>query len=215
VGKSTLLRTLCAVQPALEGNVRLMGRELTDYSVRELSHLVGVVLTDKTFAGGLTVRELVALGRQPHTGFWGRLHRHDEQIVDEMLLRTGIARKQHCHVAELSDGERQKAMIAKTLVQEVPLIVLDEPTAFLDVVSRIEVMTLLRTLAHEQHKAILLSTHDVEQALLTADELWMMSEDGMVGGNTSDLLERHGMDGLFARQGVVFDYEHLRYTKRL
>lgn len=213
VGKSTLLRTLCGAQPALEGNVKVMDKPLGNYSSAGLSRVVGVVLTDKTFAGGLTVRELVALGRQPHTGFWGRLHRHDNQIIDEMLQRTGIERKQHCHVAELSDGERQKAMIAKALVQEVPLIILDEPTAFLDVVSRIEIMTLLQTLAHEQHKAILLSTHDVEQALLTADELWLMSEEGITCGDTHQLLDRHGMDGLFAHQGIVFDYDHLRYAK--
>lgn len=213
VGKSTLLRTLCGAQPALEGSLKVMGKLLDAYSPRELSRVVGVVLTDKTYAGGLTVRELVALGRWPHTGFWGRLSRRDEQVVDEMLQRTGIAHKQHCHVAELSDGERQKAMIAKALVQEAPLIVLDEPTAFLDVVSRLEIMALLQTLAHDGHKAILLSTHDVEQALLTADELWLMSDDGITCGDTHGLLGKHGMDGLFARQGLVFDYEHLRYTK--
>ncbi len=131
-----------------------------------MHRLSGVVLTDKTQAGGLTVYELVALGRQPHTGFFGRLHPKDHLIIKEALDAVGIAHKAESYTAELSDGERQKVMIAKALVQECPLIILDEPTAFLDVVSRIEIMTLLHQLAVEQNKAILLSTHDIEQAAL-------------------------------------------------
>lgn len=144
-GKSTLLRTLSAFQLPLEGELWLEGRPLRDYSEREKSRKIGVVLTDKTQAGGLTVYELVSLGRQPHTGFWGRLNREDHKLVEEALTAVGISHKAANYVAELSDGERQKVMIAKALVQECPLILLDEPTAFLDVVSRIEIMTLLHT----------------------------------------------------------------------
>lgn len=162
-GKSTLLRTLSASQPSLAGDLQLLDKPLQHYSEKERSRTIGVVLTDKTQAGGLTVYELVALGRQPHTGFFGRLHRHDHAIIQEALNAVGITHKAQSYTAELSDGERQKVMIAKALVQECPLIILDEPTAFLDVVSRIEIMTLLHRLAVEQNKAILLSTHDIEQ----------------------------------------------------
>ena len=119
------------------------------------------MLPAKPPAGGLSVRELVALGRQPHTGFFGRLSREDNEKIEHALQAVGIADKASKYTAELSDGERQKVMIAKALVQECPLILLDEPTAFLDVVSRIEIMTLLHRLAGEEQRAILMSTHDI------------------------------------------------------
>ena len=129
-GKSTLLRTLAAVQPPLSGDITLLGKPLASYSPKERSREIGIVLTDKTQAGGLSVRELVALGRQPHTGFFGRLGKEDHEIIDHALEAVGMAEKASKYTAELSDGERQKVMIAKALVQECPLILLDEPTAF-------------------------------------------------------------------------------------
>ena len=142
-------------------------------SEREISRQIGVVLTDKTQTGGLTVYELVALGRQPHTGFFGKLDRQDRQVVDEAIEAVGISHKAHSYMAQLSDGEKQKAMIAKVLAQECPLVILAEPTAFLDVVSRIEIITLLHHIATTQNKAILLSTHAIEQAMVLADSLWL------------------------------------------
>ena len=197
-GKSTLLRTLAASQPALSGELFVQEKPLSAYSEKERSRTIGVVLTDKTQAGGLTVYELVALGRQPHTGFFGRLNKTDHSIIEEALEAVSISHKAHSYTAELSDGERQKVMIAKALVQECPLILLDEPTAFLDVVSRIEIMTLLHRLAVEQKKAILLSTHDIEQALVLADKLWLLSKDE-----------------LFSRNDIRFDYAHGVYYPKV
>lgn len=215
-GKSTLLRTLAASQPALGGELLLQGKPLAGLNERERSRAIGLVLTDKTQAGGLTVSELVALGRQPHTGFFGRLHAHDRAIIQEAMEAVGIAHKARNYIAELSDGERQKAMIAKALVQESPLILLDEPTAFLDVVSRIEIMTLLHTLATTQQKAILLSTHDIEQALVLSDRLWLLSrESGLQCGVTEDLILNHHMDDLFAHNDIRFDYEHGIYYPKV
>jgi len=208
-GKSTMLRTLSASQPPLEGELLLQNRPLSEYSEKERSRTIGIVLTDKTQAGGLTVYELVALGRQPHTGFFGRLQKNDHTLIQEALEAVGISHKSRAYLSELSDGERQKAMIAKALVQECPLILLDEPTAFLDVVSRIEIMTLLHNLALEQNKAILLSTHDIEQALVLADKLWLLSkENGLQCGVTEDMILSHRMDDLFARNEILFDYAH-------
>jgi len=212
-GKSTLLRTLSAAQPALEGELLLMNKPLSEYSEKERSRTIGVVLTDKTFTGGLTVFELVALGRQPHTGFFGRLTKEDKRIVQEAMEQVGIDHKARSYTAELSDGERQKAMIAKALVQECPLILLDEPTAFLDVVSRIEIMHLLHRLAAEQQKAILLSTHDIEQALLLSDRLWLLSrEHGLQCGITEDIILNHHMDKLFPHNDIRFDTTHGVYS---
>ena len=136
-GKSTLLRTLCGFQPPLGGEIELMGKPLNSYSQGDFSRLVGVVLTEKTNAGGITVYELVSLGRHPYTGFFGQLRQEDRRIIEESLAAAGIAHKAYNYVSELSDGERQKAMIAKALAQQCPIILLDEPTAFLDVTSRI------------------------------------------------------------------------------
>lgn len=221
-GKSTLLRTLSGSQPALNGKLMVNGNLLSQLSEKERSRTIGVVLTDKTFAGGLSVYELVALGRQPHTGFFGRLHKEDHHIIKEALENVGIAHKAQSYTAELSDGERQKVMIAKALVQECPLILLDEPTAFLDVVSRIEIMQLLHRLAIEQNKAILLSTHDIEQALVLADKLWLLTKGkGLQCGVTEDIILNHHMDELFVHKDICFDYDHGVYyptvigTKRI
>ena len=208
-GKSTLLRTLSASQPSLKGELLILDKTVSAYTEKERSRTIGVVLTDKTFTGGLSVYELVALGRQPHTGFFGRLTKEDRRIVEEAMENVGIAHKARNYTAELSDGERQKVMIAKALVQECPLILLDEPTAFLDVVSRIEIMHLLHRLAIEQNKAILLSTHDIEQALVLSDKLWLLTKgEGLQYGVTEDIILSHRMDSLFPHKDIRFDYDH-------
>ncbi|MGN1245798.1 MAG: ABC transporter ATP-binding protein, partial [Muribaculaceae bacterium] len=213
IGKSTLLRTIAGSQPPIEGIVTLNGRDITRISRREMSQLLSMVFTDRTMAGGLTVRELVSLGRQPHTGFLGRLSRHDRQVVQQAIESVGIAHKIDSFVAQLSDGERQKMMIAKALAQETPLIILDEPTAFLDVASRIDTLQLLSRLAHSTGKAILLSTHDVSQTLLLADELWVVTGNRtLLCGVTEDVVLSGAMQSMFESEKVKFnmlkgDYE--------
>ncbi len=205
-GKSTLLRTLSASQKALAGEWRLNGKPANRYSERELSRWIGLALTDRTFAGGLRVSELVSLGRYPHTGFLGRLSVQDKEQVQRAMEQVGIADKAHSYVAQLSDGERQKVMIAKALAQECPVVLLDEPTAFLDVVSRIEMMNLLHDLAVKQQKTILLSTHDLEQALQLADRLWLLSRtEGLVCGNTEDMVLSNAIDRFFKKGDISFD----------
>lgn len=188
-GKSTLIRTLSALQPPVKGDVWLDGKILSNYSAVQLSTLIGLVLTDKTSIGGLTVRELVEIGRYPYTGFFGRLSTRDHLVVEQAMSDVAIQHKADSYISQLSDGERQRALIAKVLAQECPVIVLDEPTAFLDVVSRIEVMYMLHGLARKHNKAILLSTHDIDLALQQADKLWLLSfERGLKIGVTEDLL---------------------------
>jgi len=176
-GKSTLLRTLCGLQPPLAGEVRLAGRPLRDISAASLSTQVGVVLTDRGFPGGITVYELVSLGRYPHTGFFGTLRIADHTAIREALDVVGIGAKADRLLSELSDGERQKAYIAKALAQECPVILLDEPTAFLDVPSRLETWRTLRDLARSRQMAVLLSTHDLDGALRMAERLWLLPEE--------------------------------------
>lgn len=205
-GKSTLLRTLCGFQPPLSGEIRLMGKPLSSYSQSNFSLTVGVVLTEKTNAGGITVYELVSLGRHPYTGFFGQLKKTDREIIEQSLTAAGIAHKAQNYVSELSDGERQKAMIAKALAQQCPIILLDEPTAFLDVTSRIETMVLLHKLAVEQHKAILLSTHDLDLAIQMGDCLWLQEKGRpMACGTPEDLILSDAFESFFGKEGIVFD----------
>lgn len=190
-GKSTLLKTLCGFLRPMEGEIVIEGTPLRKWSIRKLSTVIGVVLTEKGNSGGLTVQELVSLGRHPHTGFFGRLTEEDENIVFKAIEAAGIAHKADSFINSLSDGERQRAFIAKALAQECPVVILDEPTAFLDVLGRREIMELLANLAHTQNKAILLSTHDVELALQKADTLWIMDrEASMEAGNPSKMANR-------------------------
>ena len=205
-GKSTLLRTLCGFQPPLSGEIRLMGKPLSSYSQSNFSLTLGVVLTEKTNAGGITVYELVSLGRHPYTGFFGQLKKTDREIIEQSLTAAGIAHKAQNYVSELSDGERQKAMIAKALAQQCPIILLDEPTAFLDVTSRIETMVLLHKLAVEQHKAILLSTHDLDLAIQMGDCLWLQEKGRpMACGTPEDLILSGAFESFFGKEGIVFD----------
>jgi iron complex transport system ATP-binding protein len=205
-GKSTLLRTICGFQPPLGGRIRIKGRPLSDYSQGERSRTIGVVLTEKTNAGGITAEELVSLGRHPYTGFFGRLNVTDKRIVAESLEAVGMTHKATGYIAELSDGERQKVMIAKVLAQQCPIILLDEPTAFLDVTSRIETMSLLHRLATEQAKAVLLSTHDLDLALQMSDCLWLQEKGReMKCGVPEDLILSGAFETFFDKKGITFD----------
>ena len=190
VGKSTLMRTMAAFQPPLRGEVCIDGKSVADYSAKELSEKIGVVLTERNMSADLTVEEVVGLGRIPYTTFWGTLTQADRRIVDEALAWVAIEELRYRKLHQLSDGERQKVMIAKALAQQTPVIFLDEPTAFLDYPSKIAMMQLLRRLAHEQHKLILLSTHDLEIAFQTADYIWLLQQDGLQTGTLDELSQR-------------------------
>ena len=215
VGKSTLLRTLSAFQPALGGDVIVYNpltsnlSPLTSYSDKELSRLIGVVLTEKPDIRNMSVRELVALGRSPYTGFWGTLHDDDWQVVDEAITTVRIEALRDRMIHTLSDGERQKVMIAKALAQQTPVIYLDEPTAFLDFPSKVEMMQLLRRLAREQKKTIFLSTHDFELALQVADTLWLMEAQGLSVGTPRELADAGALARYVERPGITFNPDTL------
>ena len=212
-GKSTLLRALTCDERPLGGTVDINGRNLLEMSPKERSRIIGLVSTERIQAGALTVRELVGLGRQPHTGFLGRLDDEDHEIVRQSMADSGIIGKAGEYMASLSDGERQKAMIARALAQQTPIIILDEPTAFLDVASRIETMRLLKTLAHDRGKAVLLSSHDISQSLMLADELWLITTDRQVlTGTPTDLIKAGAMDHLFENRSIHFNPTILDYS---
>lgn len=208
VGKSTLLRTLSAFQPKLGGEIYIEGKEIGDYSDKQLSHVISVVLTDKCDIRNMYVTELVGLGRSPYTGFWGSLTREDKKVVEHAIGLVGISHLADRMVHTLSDGERQKVMIAKALAQETPVIYLDEPTAFLDFPSKVEMMQLLHHLSRQTDKTIFLSTHDLELALQIADRIWLMDKNnGLTIGTPEDLSLDGSLSQFFARKGIAFDLE--------
>lgn len=208
VGKSTLLRTLSAFQPKLEGEIFVEGKEISEFNDKQLSHVISVVLTEKPDIRNMTVNELVGLGRSPYTGFWGTLTKEDKEVVNHSIHLVGIDNLQDRMIQTLSDGERQKVMIAKALAQETPVIYLDEPTAFLDYPSKVEMMQLLFKLSRETDKTIFLSTHDLELALQIADKLWLMDKQkGVRIGAPEDLSLDGSLGSYFARKGIVFDQE--------
>lgn len=206
VGKSTLLRTLSAFQPALEGRIEILGKGVDRYTDKELSVVISVVLTEKCEIRNMTVSELVGMGRSPYTGFWGRLRGHDKEMVERAIALVHIENLACRMVHTLSDGERQKVMIAKALAQETPVIFLDEPTAFLDFPSKVEIMQLLHRLTRQTDKTIFLSTHDLELALQIADKVWLMDRTaGLSVGTPEDLSLSGHLSRFFARKGIVFD----------
>ena len=218
VGKSTLLKTLSSFQPKTDGEILLQGRKLSEYSDKQLSRLIGVVLTEKPDVRNMTVRELVSLGRSPYTGFWGTYSKDDLQVVDEAIAMVGIEALSKRMVHTLSDGERQKVMIAKALAQQTPVIYLDEPTAFLDYPSKVEVLQLLSRISREADKIIFLSTHDVELALQMADTIWLMTKEEQMAIGTPKALAEHGALGRFIeRDGIAFDPATMaiKVTKRI
>lgn len=206
VGKSTLIKTIMGQIPPLHGDILLEEKPLTSFNLQELSKITSVVLTEKIITGILTVRQLVELGRIPHTGLLGRLSKYDLEIIDKAIDATNIQYLTEIRLNELSDGQLQKAMIARALAQDGEILILDEPTAHLDLVNRLEIMHLLRGLAESENKAILITTHDLEVAIETADIFWLM-QCGMplVIGMPEDLIINHQMDLLIPGKGLVFD----------
>ena len=207
-GKSTLLKTLTAFLPPLKGEILIHGRPLSSYSELELATVIGVVLTERLTVNNMSVNELVGMGRSPYTGFWGRMSDYDRMVVREAISLVGIEPLHGRMVQTLSDGERQKVMIAKALAQETPVIFLDEPTAFLDYPSKVEIMQLLQTLSRERDKTVFLSTHDLELALQIADKVWLLDKPhGVTMGTPEDLALKGEMTKYFYREGVSFDIE--------
>jgi len=205
-GKTTLMRTIAAMLSPIEGHVTLIGDDVRSLESRILAQRLSVVLTDRINVGLLSGYELVALGRHPYTDWTGNLTKNDENIIRWAVNAVGADELAPRHIHELSDGERQKLMIARALAQDPAVMILDEPTAFLDLPRRVEIMQLLRNLARETNRAILLSTHDLDLALRNADRIWLMPKnDAIQVGAPEDLVLTGAFEKAFASEGVQFD----------
>ncbi|MEM7417499.1 MAG: ABC transporter ATP-binding protein [Gemmatimonadota bacterium] len=205
-GKSTLMRTVAGMQDPLAGRVLVDGENIHDMPARERAKRLSVVLTERVEAGLLTAYALVGLGRYPHTNWSGKLSERDHQIIVDSIERVGAEDLAHRYVTDLSDGERQRVMMARALAQEPRMMILDEITAFLDLPRRVDVMRLLRRLARETGRAILISTHDLELALRAADRVWLLPKGGSLqAGAPEDLVLSGAFEAAFHSEGVDFD----------
>ena len=201
-GKSTLIRTLAGLQKPVDGQVEMEGKNIAAMKPVEMAKKLSMVLTEKVQAGNLDVYTVIGLGRYPHTGWMGRLSETDRQIIDQAITMTRTEPFTGRKIHQLSDGERQRVMLARALAQDTPLVILDEPTAYLDLPNRISLMLLLYKLARTTGKAILLSTHDLELALQTADQLWLLKTNGqLLKGVPEDLV----LDGTFEEAFLIKD----------
>lgn len=203
-GKSTLLRTLAGVQPPAEGEICVEGTPLHAASAHERARKVALLLTDRVALAHLSVRELVALGRYPYTSWWGHLREEDLSRIDEALHALNLTGFALRAVASLSDGERQRVMLARALAQGAPVLLADEPTAHLDAPGRIEIMHLLRDLAHRHRAAVLVATHEIAHALALCDRLWLVHQGRLVEGLPEELASSGLLDAAFSRPGVPF-----------
>lgn len=205
-GKSTLLRTLAGLQPPLAGRIRLEDRDMADLPAPARARRIAIVLTERLELGHLTVYDLATLGRYPHTGWSGRLTAEDGEAVRRGLEEAGAWELRHRPCDELSDGEKQRALLARALAQDPAALLLDEPTAFLDLPRRVEAMRALRRLTRGRGRAVLLSTHDLDLALRAADRLWLVSAAGILHSGLPEDLAMSGAIGETFDQGdVAFD----------
>lgn len=205
-GKSTLLRTAAGIQPSLEGSVQVLGQEVNTHHHNKLARLLSVVLTERIDVLNLSVYQLVSMGRYPHNDWLGRLRAEDKIIIERSLEQVHLSDFMHREVNELSDGEQQRVMIAKALAQDTPLIILDEPTAHLDLPNRVEIMGLLRDLSTNTGKAIILSSHDLDLALQSADWIWLIPKGGpIIQGMPEDLVLNGSFEATFDTSKVHFD----------
>jgi iron complex transport system ATP-binding protein len=207
IGKSTLLRTIAGIQPALTGIINIRSKAIDSYREKELALILSFVSTEIIRVSNLSVFDLISLGRYPYTNWSGRLTYKDRQIVEEAIEMVGLKGYENKMVNFISDGERQKTMIARTLAQDTDIVVLDEPTAFLDLSNKYEIIHILHRLANEKGKTILFSTHDLTTAIAESDRLWLMLENSVKEGSPEDLILSGSFSSLFHNDHLFFDDE--------
>ena len=204
IGKSTLLRTLAGVQPSLGGTVLINGESTAGFSGLQLAQRIGYISTEVVKVSHMRVYDLVALGRFPYTNWIGRIDHDAHAAIKEAIIRTGLTHLKGRFISELSDGERQRAMIARVLAQDTDILIMDEPTAFLDISGKYEIINLMRDLS-ATGKTIVFSTHDFSIAINQADKIWMVQEKSITEGAPEDLLLASAFDHLFDQKVVGFN----------
>jgi iron complex transport system ATP-binding protein len=213
-GKSTLLRTITGLQTPLGGNIFYEGIDILGYSRMDLARKVGYISTETVRASNMSVYDLVSLGRFPYTNWTGRIDKENHLEIMTAIESTGMSSLSSSYIGELSDGERQRAMIARILAQDTGLMVMDEPTAFLDIGSKFEILHLLHNLAKTGNKTIIFSTHDLQMAISQADKIWLLTDTKLVEGAPEDLMIKGEFDHIFDSSPVRYNSDHGTFTFR-
>ncbi|WP_343330979.1 ABC transporter ATP-binding protein [Polaribacter staleyi] len=205
IGKSTLLRTLSKVQKPISGDVFIHHKKLTELSEKELSTQLSLVLTERLPESQLTVYELIALGRQPYTNWIDKLSTKDIEKVETAIHQTEIEHLKNNRFYELSDGQLQRVLIARALAQDTEIIILDEPTAHLDMHHTIKIFSLLKRLVAETNKTVIISSHEINLSIQLADEIILLTENTLHSGTPSELIASNAFDTLFPKGLVNFN----------
>jgi iron complex transport system ATP-binding protein len=205
IGKSTLLRTLGNLQPLLSGNIDVDGSALTDYPTSEVAKKISLVLTEPIASKNLTVAELIALGRQPYTNWLGNLTQLDKEHIIKSITDFQLIKLQNNKCHELSDGQLQRALVARAMAQDTPLIFLDEPTTHLDLYHKVQIIKLLQGLAHTHNKTIVFTTHEIDLAIQLCDKILLLDGDTNPFGNPCELIEAGYFERMFPKEMIRFD----------
>jgi len=205
IGKSTLLRTLGNMQPKLSGEIKIKGRPLKNYKPLELASEISVVLTEPIASKNMTVLELVALGRSPYTNWLGTLAKADKSKIESSVRQMELEALQNKKCHELSDGQLQRVMIARALAQDTSIILLDEPTTHLDLYHKVQILKLLKSVAHDTNKTIVFTTHEIEMAIQICDKMLLLNGSENPFGEPCELIEQKAFEKLFPSDTVSFD----------
>jgi iron complex transport system ATP-binding protein len=212
IGKSTLLRTIAGLQPPLGGDIFYSGKSIKEYSRTDLARTIGYISTEIVKVSNMRVYDLVALGRFPYTSWFGKINRDNHEIITDAIEKTGMSSLSWRFISELSDGERQKAMIARILAQDTGILVMDEPTAFLDIGSKFEILHLMHLLSQESGKTIIFSTHDLNVAMSQADKIWLIIDNQLIEGAPEDLMLQGAFEHLFDSSVYQYNSENGTYS---
>ena len=204
-GKSTLLRAIAKLGEVAQGEIMVDGKAISEIDIRSFARLVAFVNTERVDIDSMRSYDLVAIGRSPYTDWMGRLTNEDREIIERSMQITGVDKLADRMVETLSDGECQRVMIARALAQDTPVILLDEPTAFLDLPNRYELCTLLSRLAHDEGKLIVFSTHELDIALTLADSIALVDTPRLVHLPTSEMIASGNLERLFNSEHISFD----------
>lgn len=213
-GKSTLLKAIAGLGEIKGGKILIGGKVLSCLKIDELARIVSFVTTEKVRVPNLKCRDVVALGRAPYTNWSGRLQSQDWEIVSEALELLGMSDYASRTMDQMSDGECQRIMIARALAQDTPVILLDEPTSFLDLPNRYELGVLLRGLAHRKNKCIFFSTHELDIALTLCDSIALIDRPRLHYLPTGQMVTSGHIERLFRNETVTFDARELRVIVR-
>jgi iron complex transport system ATP-binding protein len=214
IGKSTLLRTLTGLQTSLGGEILYCGKNISEYTRIDLARIVGYISTDIVKVSNMSVYDMVALGRFPHTNWIGKIGMKNHKVIMDSIEMTSMLPFCNRLISELSDGERQRAMIARILAQDTGIMIMDEPTAFLDLSSKYEILHLMHLLSQKNGKTIIFSTHDLQMAIRQSDKIWLIMDDKLLEGSPEDLIIQGAFSKLFDSSSVYFNSEEGTFSFR-